>query len=137
MEEVRLIEVGLADKRWNDDALWAVYGAWDLKEVAEEEAEVLRNQVLEGEITVAELRAGVTWANALDRESVEAYGADLNQGGQKAERTARRLMHLAGRSALNSLKSRNARTIRVSQIYMMLGMAKLETHDMKDRNLVQ
>lgn len=111
MNGIKLTEVGLSDVRWAEEACWAVYGDWDLAEVAEEEADQLRRQVLMGAISIDELRAGVTWVNALDKEAVEMYGSDLTQGEQRAERTARRLMHMAGRAALEDLKNNRRRLI--------------------------
>ena len=144
MKEGQLIEVALAEVRWADDAQWALYGDWDLSQIAEEEAENLRQQVISGALNINDLRAGVAWANALDREAFEQYGSDLRTGDQVAERTARRLMHLAGRSALNGLRNSRLRTLAQVELGQysggMPGMGKLETHDFTVRdeaNLVQ
>jgi len=140
MSDRELIEVGLSDDRWADDARWAVYGQWDLVEIAEEGSRVLREQVLNGAITVQDLRDGVKWANALDREAVELYGSDLTSGGQQQERVARRLMHMTGRAALHNLRNQRLRTVATATrtaTRQLFGMGKLETHDIDDRNLVQ
>jgi hypothetical protein len=130
--KTKLVEVGLEDRRWAEDAYWALHGEWDLTEIAQEEASNLQGQVLSGAITIDELRGGVRWANALEKEAVEMYGADLSIGDQIQERVARRLMHLAGATALKGLRSRRLRTIataRVSTERRMPGMGNLETHD--------
>lgn len=106
-----LTEVGLADAHWAEEAAWAIQGGWELTLAAENDALRLRGHVLAGVITLDQLRGGVAWANALDQEAVERYGADLSVGEQQAERVARRMMHLAGRSALNGLKNNRLRTI--------------------------
>lgn len=111
MNNEKLVEVCLTDKRWVNDVYGIVNEGWDLVGIAEEEAERLRLQVLYGGITIDELRAGVAWVNALDKESVELYGADVMQGDQRAERIARRLMHLSARSAYKDLKTNRKRQI--------------------------
>lgn len=140
MTESRLAEVALTDVRWEDDARWAIHGDWDLDTIAEEEAEKLRAQVVTGELALEDLRAGVAWANALDREAVAVYGSDLNLGAQQAERTARRLMHIAGRSALKGVRNERLRASAHAAHHTnvrMPGMGGLETHDMNDSDLVQ
>lgn len=141
MSDRKLIEVGLADERWSEDAHWAVNNQWNFVEATEQDAELLRDQVLNGEITIQELRQGVVWANALDQEAVEMYGADLTFGEQQQERAARRLMHMAGRNALSGLRNARLRSVayasRVATNQHFVGMGKFETHDIRDRNLVQ
>lgn len=107
----QLIEVALTDTRWADDARWAIHNDWNLVDIANEEAARLIEGVAQGSLAIGDLRAGVVWANALDREAVELYEADLMAGEQRAERVARRLMHMAGRMALNAVKSRERRLI--------------------------
>lgn len=111
MNGKKLNEVGLSNVRLAEDASWALYGGWDLAEIVEVEADRLKYQVRSGEISINELRAGVIWANALDKEAVESHGADLTHGDQRKERTVRRLMHSAGRSALEDLKNKRRRII--------------------------
>lgn len=111
MERKFLQEVAVAEYRWAEAAYGIITDNWEMEGVVREEAELIRTQVLRGSVSLDELRAGVAWANALDRESIETYGAGLPEGAQAVERTARRVMHLAGRSALNGLKSRNRRLI--------------------------
>lgn len=111
MEHKLLQEVAVAEYRWAEAAHGIISDNWEIEEVVREEAELIRDQVVKGSVSMDELRGGVTWANALDRESIEKYGAGLPEGAQAVERTARRVMHLAGRSALNSLKNRNRRLI--------------------------
>ena len=140
MTKRRLTEIALMDARWEDDARWAVHGNWDLHMIAEEEAAKLRTQIVNRELNLKELRAGVAWANALDRESVEVYGSDLSIGEQKAERAARRLMHIAGRSALDGVRNERLRSlVHVANRSggQMPGMGGLETNDRKDTDLVQ
>ncbi len=134
--KTRLVEVGLEDGRWTaEDAHWALNGDWDLSEVAQDEAEKLKCQVMSGAITIDELRGGVRWANALDQEAVEIYGSDLGCGEQVAERVARRLMHFAGRSALRSLRNKRLRVLEVAATYSagrFPRIGNLEMHDIRD-----
>ena len=111
MNNEKLTNVGLTESQWVEDATGVVNDNWDFARIVEEEAARIQRQVLRDLLTVDDLRALVCWANALDKEAVEAYGADLTQGDQQAERTARRMMHLAGRAALESLKSSRKRLI--------------------------
>jgi hypothetical protein len=135
--EKRLADVASQDERWVYDAEWAAAADWDMNVIAEDEAVRLRRQVLEGQISLSELRAGVVWANALDREACELYGADFRSGAQVAERVARRHMHLAGRLALRDLKSSRLRIIHTVGIRRRPVVGATETHDIRDRNLVQ
>lgn len=132
-----LIEVAQKDQKWSHDAEWAVAGNWDMNVIAEEEAWRLQQEVIKGEISLKELRLGVVWANALDREAVEVYGSDLKQGEQAVERFARRHMHLAGRLALTRLRNARLRTAHIAHQSTMSGMGGLGSHDIRDRNLVQ
>lgn len=135
--EKGLVEVISTDTRWQEDVRWMISGQWDIDSVIEEETNWLKAQVLGGVVTLSELRAGVKWANALDQEACDMYGADLTQGAQVAERLARRIVHHAGRGALGSLRSKRHRTNQYAKNGQMPGMGRFETHDIIDRNLVQ
>lgn len=111
MDNEKLTVIGLTKSQWAEDAIGVVNENWDFARIVEEEAVRIQQQVLRGLLTIDDLRACVCWANALDKEAVEAYGADLTKGDQQAERTARRMMHLAGRTALEGLKSSRKRLI--------------------------
>lgn len=111
MSKKTLSEIAMIDDRWKDAAQSIITGHSLIESLVQEEAVALKHRVLESDITMAELRGGVAWANALDYEAVELYGTDLLQGEQYYERTARRVMHLAGRLALNTLKNNHRRTI--------------------------
>lgn len=140
MKDEQLLEVGLADERWADYARQVISGERTISEAVEEEANGLRYFALNGLLSIADLRQGLMWANNFDREAVEQYGADLNQGKQQEERTARRIMHLATREALDSLKTTTRRTVAqvtLKGLAMPHGMGRLETHDMRDKDLVQ
>lgn len=141
MTQHYLTEVATADARWSEEAQWAIAGQWDLDEAAQSSAEELRAAVLHGHLALSELRAGVAWVNALDKEAGERYGFDLRHGAQLHERTARRLMHLAGRQALRSLASRRQRDQLFATTHtrarVVIGMGSLETHDIRNQDLVQ
>jgi hypothetical protein len=106
MSEIETLEeFALSDSRWDEAARGVVDLQWELSEQVEIETELLARNVLSGAVKVGELRGGVLWASALDREAVEVYGSDLAEGAQQYERTARRIMHHSGRMALAALKT--------------------------------
>lgn len=134
----KLTEVAATDSRYQEEAHGVVFESWDMDCIIEESAQTLRAQLLNGHITVDELRLGVIWANALDKEAVELYGSDFTTGEERVERAARRIMHLAGRGALMDFRNKRVRTTTVAHAHVgKCGMGVLETHDIRDRNLVQ
>lgn len=96
--------------------------------------------VLYGDITVHELRGGVRWANALDREATQ-YADTFSA----VEQTARRITHHAGRMALGHVKTESRRVRWLALTAWASTMAQrqvLEEHDETIRaqhikNLVQ
>ncbi len=104
-EAKMLVEAAIQDERWLIAAQLVVDWGWDMNTMVAEEVERLTLQVLDDQITVQQLRQGVAWANELDRESVHIYGSSVLEGDQAHERTARRVMHQAGRCALGELKT--------------------------------
>ncbi|MGZ6005344.1 MAG: hypothetical protein ACXWLH_04305, partial [Candidatus Saccharimonadales bacterium] len=56
--------------------------------------------------------AGLVWANALDKEAVEAFSQNIDMSeADVLEAKARRLAHHAGRRALSQVKSAHRRLI--------------------------
>lgn len=81
---------------------------WELEAQAEEYGMSLARQVTQGSLAAGDLRAGVCWANALDREVVALSSTSAETLGQAdhLEATARRIAHHAGRYALGKVGSR-------------------------------
>ncbi len=75
---------------------------WGIDEQAHHHARLLARQIDERRISQDDLRGGVAWANALDREAVERSGGNIATLGQEDyfEAVARRIAHHAGRFAL-------------------------------------
>lgn len=92
-------------KCWGESAQAVLTGGEDIKTEIELGSDRLVHDVRLGSLSVGDLRAGVVWANALDAEAVRAHGADIEAGEDTEERTARRIMHLAGRTALEQVKN--------------------------------
>lgn len=100
--------------QWQEAATGILTEGWDMESEIELHTQRLVGLVLSNTVSVGELRGGVTWASALDREAVHMYGSDTREGECTYERTARRIMHLAGRGALNQVKNyRKLSTLRV------------------------
>lgn len=100
-----LEEVASTEFRWRESAEGILNDNWEMKSIIADHAEDLQRSFLRGFYNIQELRGGVVWANALDREAVELYGSDLAGGDQLKERVARRIMHHSGRLALSTLSS--------------------------------
>ncbi len=92
-----LADAMILDHRWADAARDVVVWGWDIDDQAQHHSWQLRR-----EVTREELRGGVVWANALDREAFERSGGDLATLGSEdhLEAIARRIAHHAGRFAL-------------------------------------
>lgn len=96
---------------WRESARGVITEGWEIEEVSEVLADELASKVTKKELKVDQLRQGVIWANALEEEAQNSYGSDLSSGDYRFERTARRIMHHAGRMALEQVKNRRKRTI--------------------------
>lgn len=107
--------VALLEQRWRESAVGVMTDGWDIEEESQYLAKVLVSSVMRGVVTVDELRGGVAWVNALDAEASTRQSADITEGDYRWERTARRLMHQAGRLALDDLKNKRKRTITFSR----------------------
>jgi hypothetical protein len=89
----------------------AIFNA-DMTEQVEYFSERLVDAVCFGATEVNELRGGVSWANALDKEAVELLNSeDEILLADRVEATARRLVHHAGRIALQQVKTDHRRSI--------------------------
>ncbi len=112
MESLNQIEeLVIGDIRWREAAQGIVDYVWTVKDEAWWLAELMVRQHLAGQFSVGELRAGASWANALDAEACRVYGGDLTVGKQQLERTARRLLNHSGRLALKAVGSEHSRVI--------------------------
>ena len=96
---------------WRESARGVMTDNWDFQETTEFLADYIVNQVMSSKIGLNDLRAGVVWASALDAEATERQSASLSEGDFKFERTARRIMHHAGRMALDKVKNRHKRLV--------------------------
>jgi hypothetical protein len=99
----KLSECATQNCLWRESAEAVMDGA-DFDKEVEYLSERLIYAVHQGAITVRQLRLGISWANALDKEAVQTYGSDL-EGEQQVERTARRIMHHAGLVAFGEVRS--------------------------------
>ncbi|HUP26432.1 MAG TPA: hypothetical protein VM124_02160 [Candidatus Limnocylindrales bacterium] len=90
------------EEQWAHAAGEVVTWRWKLDEQAKHHAWLLRLQILDGTMSEGDLRQGVVYANALDREAYEQSGGDIAALGQEDyfEAVARRIAHHAGRFAL-------------------------------------
>ncbi|GEM_PF-3016710 len=104
-----LTEVAVQYERWREAAEGVVNLGWETHDIVEEEAAHLTRAVICGHIAVADLRHGVQYASALDVEAVKRYGSDITTGEERVERTARRIMHHSGRTALSAVKTSSKR----------------------------
>lgn len=101
----------ISHDNWCESARGVITDGWEIDEVSEVLAHDIMNKILRKEISIDQLRQGVVWANALEEEAQICYGSDLTIGDFKFERTARRIMHHAGKLALDQVKNRRRRTI--------------------------
>lgn len=101
---------------WRVAAQEMITWNWELDDHAEYHGRLIVDQLLDGKMTVPELKGGIAWVNALDKEialttagPIEEFGPD-----DRLEATAVRLAHHAGRFALQEVKSsRYLETLRV------------------------
>ncbi len=100
----RITEWALDEYVWAESVEGVLLNGWEFDTEVELHADRLASSVCTGQVSIKDLRRGVRFANELDREAVEVYGADLSAGEQQDERIARRLMHHAGRQALTLVK---------------------------------
>ncbi len=125
-------EIAAQMQYWQEVAETVVRGKLDIEDCIEANTQDLKRQEADGVISVDDLRAGVAFANTLDKDAVEQYGADLSEGAERVERTAWRIMHHAGRTALKEINqakqhqtrsniSRNARLHAKRGRYSRLG----------------
>ena len=111
-ENSKIIENwAVQNKLWRESSRGVLTDNWDIEEVTELLASKLVSQVIIGNMNLSDLRAGVAWASALDAEASQRQSAELDVGDYKFERVARRIMHHAGRTALDQVKSRHKRMI--------------------------
>ncbi len=109
--EKRLTEVAMEDLKWQESAVGQMSDGWQFASEIESLSQNLIESVIAGRVSIKDLRAGVAWASALDKEGVAIYGVDISVGDQQLERLARRTMHHVGREALKVLKNSRRRTI--------------------------
>lgn len=105
MEIIRKIQDTevLVKQGWHDAAKDLIAWEWSLASEAELHGKVLSDGVVAGQLSVEDLRGGVVWANAHDREATMVLGAcaaDAIHVDDQIEATARRLAHHSGKWAL-------------------------------------
>jgi hypothetical protein len=108
MEEQRLLIDRMAQTPdWYVAANEMIAGEWELDDQAEYYGQLFVDQLLAGELSVKELKGGIAWANALDKEIVETTSAPIDEleEADRREATARRVAHHAGRFAIHQVKS--------------------------------
>lgn len=108
-----LAELASAHALWREAAEDIVHWGIDMEDVVADEATRLVSAVKSGYVVVDELRQGVAYANALDGEASRLIGSNITIGPERIERTARRVMHHAGRTALKKVNTRQKQTTRV------------------------
>ncbi|HLC91475.1 MAG TPA: hypothetical protein VJC09_00305 [Candidatus Saccharimonadales bacterium] len=107
----------------------------DLEEEAERQGKTLTEKLIAGEVSIADLRRGISWVNALDKEVVETIDSPIEELGHqdRLEATARRLAHSSGKAALHEVRSEsNLRQMRLMRHQVnsgMPGMGSPEKHD--------
>lgn len=72
-------------------------------------ADTWSQSVLDDNLAPRDLRAGLAWLRALDAEACVVYGSNLENGAQVAERYARRVLHHAGKLAVDNVGTTDAR----------------------------
>ncbi len=112
METNNLVEIAIRDERWRLAAERVLSGEVELEVVIDAEASATLGEVLGGQLQVEDIRRCVKLANALDHEAVQRYGSDCTTGLQAEERTARRIMHHAGRTALEPVRTQSRYIVR-------------------------
>ncbi len=111
----KIEHVALLEQCWRESAVGVMTDGWNIEEEGQYLAKILVSRVVRGAETIDELRGGVAWASALDAEGSSRQSSDLTEGDYRWERIARRLMHQAGRLALDDLKNKRRRTITFSR----------------------
>ena len=111
----KIEHVALLEQCWRESAVGVMTDGWNIEEEEQYLSKILVSRVVRGAVTVDELRGGVAWASALDAEASSRQSSDLTEGDYRWERIARRLMHQAGRLALDDLKNKRRRTITFSR----------------------
>lgn len=110
-QATKIHEWAVNQEYYGESARAILTADWSFDHEVEVFSQELIGQVLDKSLTVSDLRAGVIWANALDAEAVEAYGPDATTGEAAHERMARRLIHHAGRTALEAVGTESKRII--------------------------
>lgn len=111
LKEETIEQWALEHEAWRESARGVLTDGWDIKAEVEYFATQLAGEVCRGFVSVEELRGGVSWVNALDKEATERFGSDLSVGDFKFERTTRRIMNHAGRMALEQVNNKSKRII--------------------------
>lgn len=103
-------KIAMRDEQWRTAAMRVLYEGEAFDEVVAAHAAGLQARVLAREPgALQDLRERVGRASNLDAEAVAVFGADLTEGNYVNERMARRIMHHAGRTALEGVKSKRRR----------------------------
>lgn len=106
MENERILNESGINSKWTEAAREMLAFDCGLREQTEYYSQRLISSVINGHISIEELRAGVAWANALDREIVERCDDIESLGSEdRIEAFSRRIAHHSGRIALKQVGS--------------------------------
>lgn len=107
---------------WIEAASQILTDGRNLKDETVVHGEYLSRLVIERNLEVSELRKGVVWANAHDREAVQLLRNISDQDlayADKLEVAARRLAHHSGRVALSNVGSNSRRAVYNVRCYQL------------------
>lgn len=129
MNDRKILNGFEGDAQWHEAASELLVWGWDIEAQAEHYGEQLLYLVNRKNVGVKELRQGVIWANALDKEAVERSDGMIDSlaGDDRIEAYARRICHHAGKYALGRVKNHRkrlilgARSVRMTNIFHCAG----------------
>lgn len=102
----------LVEQGWTRASQQIILGEQDFGYTVQREGQQLADSVVGQELSIRELRGGVAWANAHDREVDQVIGCMDSQNicfEDQLEAVARRLAHHSGRLALDLVGSNRKR----------------------------
>ncbi|HSX27273.1 MAG TPA: hypothetical protein VLG25_00655 [Patescibacteria group bacterium] len=106
MSNQEKLQIVMGGTEWEEAAREMQTWDWQVDAQVDHYASILVGRVLAGKCAVMDLRAGLTWVNALDAEAVKLGVAINVKDVDGTEALARRIAHHAGRSALRDIGTR-------------------------------